>query len=284
MSILYWRHFGSREAAMRAHRLQLGSYPWQDIEEAWEELALKLDWTDLHRYLCALASPPSPFVLPVLASHVDTRDSRGYTPLLYAVFRGSDAVHALLRAGADPRMNKNIIWAVRQGADEVIGALVRAGAHINLTSDEDGRTALHWAANANLRYSINAFPVVLELVRHAGHLLDWNVRDRGGLTPLDCARERASLNPLDRDSKCILELYSSHQLPEGAQYIPVPSSVDAADDESVANDGMGLPSTSLIRAGLRGDLDAIDDLIQRGAMVNERDRDSRTLLHLVASG
>lgn len=40
-------------------------------------------------------------------------------------------------------------------------------------------------------------------------------------------------------------------------------------------------STSLIRAGLRGDLKAIGDLIRAGAMVNEH---NRTLLHLAALG
>lgn len=44
------------------------------------------------------------------------------------------------------------------------------------------------------------------------------------------------------------------------------------------------PPTSLICAGLCGDLEAIGDLIRRDAMVNERDEEGRTLLHLVTLG
>lgn len=52
----------------------------------------------------------------------------------------------------------------------------------------------------------------------------------------------------------------------------------------MTNDTIGLPSISLGRAVLKGEIDAVGELSQRGAMVNERDHGGRTILHLVALG
>lgn len=281
-----WQGFESREDAINALKFKLGPYLYLDIEHTWEDLATKLGWTDSQRLLCALSPQPTPTITSVSsepASQVNARDALACTSLLYASLCDAEAVQALLRSRANPRQNEILTYAARAGTAAVISALVRAGADVNATAT-DGRAALHWAANYNMAYSINEFAVALELIRHGGHMLDWDVQDNYDRTALDSAKERVRVNPSDEDSKRLLELYSTHQLPDGAQYIPVPSSVDAADEESVTNDGIDLPSTSLIRAELKGDFDAIDDLIQRGAMVNERDRDGRTLLHLVALG
>lgn len=197
-----------------------------------------------------------------------------------------EAVVALLHAGANPRLHTefiaSMVWAAQAGADTVIGMLVRAGAYIN-ASDVNGRTALHWAAHPDLQLSINGFSVAVELLRHADHILNWEMQDVEGDTASDYAQRRVRRNHSDEDSKRILELCRTRQLPEDAQYLPTPSIVETAD-ESVTNNTMGLPSTSLIRAALNGNIDAVGDLIQRGAMVNERDYGGRTVLHLVALG
>lgn len=282
-SLLYWRRYESRKAAFNALRFRLGPYLPQDLDDAYEGLATTMRWSGLHHLFCRLSLPAPTSIPPELVSQVNVRDSWGWTPLFYAMLVGPEAMHPLLCVGANPKIKSFLlVWTARAGADTAVSALVRAGAYIN-APEPGGRTALHWAAFSNLALSINGFAVALELVRHAGHLLDWDVRNSNGYVPLDWAQSRALDNPDDGDTKRILELYRTHRLPDGAQYLPTPRIIDAAD-EAVQDDISGLPPTSLVRAGLRGDIDAIGDLISQRAMVNERDSDGRTLLHLVALG
>lgn len=282
-SLVYWRRYKFREAALITLKCRLSPYLSQDLDEAHEGLAIKKGWTELHRRICQLSLPILTSIPAELASQVNTQDSWGCTPLFYAMLAGPGAMHGQLRAGANPRIVSHIlVWAARAGADTSVSTLVRAGAYIN-TSHKTRRTALHRAANFDLRYSINGLAVALELVRHAGHLLDWDVRDDDGDTPLDWAQIRADENPTDEDTKSILELYRTRWVPDGAQYL---STVHIADIEydHLKEDLSSLPPTSLIRAGSWGNTKAIGDLIHRGAMVNERDCEGRTLLHLVALG
>lgn len=280
---MLWRRYESREAAFNALRFRLAPYLPQDIDGAHEELVTKMRWSGLHQFFCRLSAPDLTSIPPDLIPQVNVRDSLGWTPLFYAMLVGPEAIHALLRAGANPCViNNMLMWAARAGADTAVSTLVRAGAGINVSDLQDW-TALHWAANPGLMYSINGLAVALELVRHAGHLLNWEIRNQYGYTPLDLAQFGARQNPDDEDSQRMLELCRTRRLPDGAQYLPSPCIVDA-EDEALEDDISGLPPTSLIRAGLRGDIEAIGDLIYRGAMVNERDRDGRTLLHLIALG
>lgn len=282
-SLVLWRWHESRDAAFNALRFRLAPYLPQDIDDAHEGLVTKMRWSGPHQFFCRLSSPDLTSIPPDLIPQVNVRDSLGWTPLFYAMLVGPEAIHALLRAGANPCViNDMLMWAARAGADTAISTLVRAGAYINAFDDED-MTVLHWAADSDLRYSINGLQVALELVRHAGHLLNWDMRDEYGRTPLDWAQIRADKNPDDKDSRRILEFYRTRRVPDGAQYLPA-SSIGDAEDEATEDDISSLPLTSLIRAGLRGDIVSIGDLIYRGAMVNERDRDGRTLLHLIALG
>lgn len=254
------------------------------MEDARKKVARKLCWTKLHQHVNLLSAPSGFMSVPTnMASHVQVRDSWGFTPLFYATLNCSEAVSALLCAGANPKLDSYILpWAVQAGAHTAISMLVRAGALVN-TTDGNGTTALHWAALYRLQYCVNGLAVALELVRHAGHSVDWAAQNKIGKTPLSWAEKRAIRNPTDEDSKRILDLYRTRKLPDGAQYIPTPSIVDM-EDKPVEDVDTGLPLTSLIRAGLLGDTEAVGDLIRRGAMVNEYDRERQTLLHLVALG
>lgn len=276
--LVRWRRYRSREAALNALMFKLCPYLPQDIQDAWEELVIKMCWTELHQQFCTLILHPTAFtgVMPIaqkLASQVNVRDSLRRTPLFYAMLDGPEAIHALLCVGANPRLDSNILgWAADAGADEVISMLIRAGACIN-SSDNNGCTALHWATNLRAQHSINGLAVALELLRHAGHLLDWDVQDKKGNTPLSWVQERACRNLTDEPSKQLLELYRTRIPPIGR-----------TEQEPPVVDAMDFYSTSLIRSGLQGDIDTIGGLIRRGAMVNERDQKGRTLLHLVALG
>ena len=78
---------------------------------------------------------------------VDSRDDRGFTPLLWACFRGvagdqSPVVRVLLAAGADPNAVTGsgdancLILAVKCGSIELIRELVAAGADLNAMVDD----------------------------------------------------------------------------------------------------------------------------------------------------
>lgn len=243
-----------------------------------------MHWTDLHQHFVRFAPPTFTSIPPDLISLVNVQDSWGQTPLFHAMLVSPENIHMLLRAGANPRINVAILtMAARAGADTAISTLVRAGAYINI-SDSNDKTALHWAANPGLVYSINGLTVALELVRHAGHLLDWEILDDNERSPLEWAQIRARQNPDDADSRHILQLYHTRRLPTWAEYLQTPPAVDDASYEPSQDDIYGFPLTPLLRAALRGDIDGIGDLIHQGAMVNERDCEDRTLLHLIALG
>lgn len=74
----------------------------------------------------------------------------------------------------------------------------------------------------------------------------------------------------------LLALYGTHTLPKAMQYIRPLRPTDGSE--------LLDSPTSLIQAGLCGDLEAIGNLIHAGGMVNEADEGEHTLLHLVACG
>ena len=117
--------------------------------------------------------------------------------------------------------------------------------------------------------------IAQELVRHGGHLLDWDARNEHGKTPLDSAALNAMAYP-DDDTVPLYELYKSRVLPQGTQLVDRCRLADDAAEEVV-----DLTSTSLIQAGLAGNIKAIEILIPLGAMIDERNEAGRTLLRLV---
>jgi ankyrin repeat protein len=87
---------------------------------------------------------------------IDTRDKRGFTPLMYAAANDRiEAIELLIRRGADVNAQSDVgetalICAVRygRGKPETIKALIDAGANVNVVMN-DGGSALSWAKRKN---------------------------------------------------------------------------------------------------------------------------------------
>lgn len=91
-----------------------------------------------------------------LGMDVDTLDSNGRTPLIWASYLGSsmDVVNTLLKWGADvDRADKTgftaLLWAVVSGHMEVAEKLVHEGANVNV-KDAEGRNVQEWAEEKEL--------------------------------------------------------------------------------------------------------------------------------------
>lgn len=251
-------------------------YMHEDVDEAMDSLQRKMRWTNLHRLVLRLDGHGpdvsltgllrETLALPGIAAQVNTVDSGGCPPLYYAVYsRQREAVDLLLRAGANPKLFDAIANAADAGAWESIGPLLRAGANFNQTKHYWRRTGLHLAAGF-INVKKDHYRTAVELVRHGGHRIDWTKTDKFGDTPLAIAAWKQQRYPDNESCRLIHNLYS---LPAGTQYL------------NFFNDPPeNAPIPSLIQAGLAGDAQAIGEFILAGAMVNERDEDGCTLLHL----
>lgn len=260
----------------------------EEVAEVSEGVSMKMHWTKLHRYFihaeCSNTTLSASLntVLHELAAEVNIKDSRGWPPLTYALYNSPLAVEPLLRAGANPWLiDPPLFYASEAGASAAVGPFIRAGVDVN-EHDQYGNTPLHIAAWPDMRRNLNGYSFALELVRHGGDTVNWEARNRWDGTPLEYAKDRVKRNPLDEESKLLLELYSTHRLPAGARYISSASCIVALPTDSA--EWLSAAPTSVIQAGLCGDVKAIGDIIRAGAMVNEVDEYGHTLLHLVALG
>lgn len=245
-----------------------------------------MHWSNLHRHIIREPSTTAALlaldtILTDIGSSraVNIKDSLGWTPLSYALWSFPEAVEPLLRAGATTWLvNLPLYYASESGGVAAVSPLIRAGADIN-EPNKYGDTPLHISASPDTQRYPKRYDIALELVRHGGHIVNWDAPNKSHRIPLDYAKMRAEQTLIDEDSTMLLDLYSTRQLPHGGQYIGLQRIVEAPAD----GDSDDL-STSLIRAGLHGDVEAIGDMIRAGAMVNEVDEDGLTLLHLVAFG
>lgn len=255
----------------------------ESIDEVSATLDEKLERSDLQAFLLqphpditqALGTLRDMLLLPTIKAQINRRDGYGWTPVAYATNVFPEAVETLLQAGASTRAGPYLLH--QNGLDQwkAISALIRAGYPTDERHrDTFGRFSLHYVASTlQPRYRH-----ALELVRHGGHLLDWNALDDDNNTPLEVAEHFANRNPNNEQLQLIRELCLTRRIPPHAQYI---SSFDGERlmdaDEAAAH-----PSISLIDTALAGDVQSIGPLISAGAMVNERDGEGRTLLHHLA--
>ena len=263
----------------------------EDMDDIWDSLREKRNWTDLHHLL---ASPHDSSAqlkcrLDALllreraATDVNKKDCLGLTPLALAVESCPEAVDALLRAGANPHLLPDPILdcAARSHSWNAVRLLIHAGADVNARGrryNDALWTPLHAVISAQFTRYGDRIRTAQELVYHGGHLLDWDARDRCGRTPLDVATWFAGENPEDEEAAALYELYRTRKLS------PAPCLFDSPNSDHKGAEVANLTSMSLLEIGLKGDARAIGTLVDKGAMVNERDDAGRTLLHLVAMG
>lgn len=185
---------------------------------------------------------------------VNSRDSFGNTPLLYAAFSGNaDIVACLLAHGADvnapeagpPILGHSVLeGAILAGRTEVVKLLIPAGAPVNRTFDDEGRTPLQLAA----RYGHAGIAEVL-LAAHAA------------VDPADAT---------DHTALDIAVLYGQTSV------VPVLLRHGADPRRVRPQDGRG----PLHEACIKGSAALIDLLINAGAPPAERDKSGQTPLDL----
>ena len=215
--------------------------------------------------------------LPTIKAQVNYRDRHGWTALAYATRAFQEAVELLLQAGASLEAGAYLLHQFGRDKWSTVSALIRAGYPTDRRSSHRfGRSPLHSVPTHPRPGARHA----LELVRHGGHLLNWEARDDYGNTPLDLAERIANAKPDDEQLQLIHEIYRTRRVPSHAQYISSFDGERLMGAEEVA----ARPCVSLIDTALAGDIKLIGRLISAGAMVNERDEHGRTLLHLVAMG
>ena len=255
------------------------------LEEVSATLGKKLGRTDLQTFLLqphpdtvqALGTLRNVLSLPTTKAQMNQRDGHRLTPLDYATRAFPEAAELLLQAGASPRSSTYLLHQNGPDKWKVVSPLIRAGYPTDERSSQNfGCSPLHSVAASRQP----SYRHALELVRHGGHLLNWDARDDNGCTPLRLADIFAKRSPGSLQRRLIRMLFQTRRVPPHAQYI---SSFDGERLMDAA-EAATHPRISLIDTALAGDVESIGPLISAGAMVNERDEAGLTLLHLIAMG
>eukprot|EP00041_Stephanoeca_diplocostata_P012583 m.210636 g.210636 ORF g.210636 m.210636 type:complete len:478 (+) comp19012_c0_seq3:112-1545(+) len=125
-------------------------------------------------------------VVTVLLRHgawIDRSDAEGWTPLSTAVHEGHvDIVQALVDSGCNIEATENegytaLMWAAEEGHEEIINILLTAGARVDAVNNRGG-SALMWALFENKAEAVKLF-------LDAG--ADTNLQDESGFTALHIA-------------------------------------------------------------------------------------------------
>ncbi|PSR72025.1 hypothetical protein PHLCEN_2v12091 [Hermanssonia centrifuga] len=171
-------------------------------------IAASAGLTELHQRLFLPGPQLTAEGLNDLIPLLNTPNEEGWTPLEYAIRYAPYAVEMLLDAGADLQLIQQPLHLAIYYLDSTgIGLLLRAGADAN-ERGFDGSTPLSYITR--WAYIKEWYEKINELVRHAGDKLDWDARDRHGMTALDYALERR----LPMDFIRLLKRHSSRDILE----------------------------------------------------------------------
>ena len=202
--------------------------------------------------------------------------------------RRSDVVNLLREHGAkfgSTSQTVNLITAASEGNAEEVRTLLEFGSMDLNQGDYDHRTALHLAANEG------HFEVV-KLLCEAG--ADVNVKDRWGDRPLDDAKKAK------KNSAAIMDILSGavavssadqraarmHDLKDQRGKQTMVSQLEQRKDEGMTQlpvQEFAMGCSLLHQAALGNELVLEKILLERPTLVNFRDYDRRTALHIAAS-
>lgn len=197
-------------------------------------------------------------------------DVQGDAPLHHAVRSGSvDVVRALLDAGADCNAanamgQTPLLVAAAGGAPGALAllrALLGAGASAS-AADSEGHNALHYAARAGDVAAVQALMA-------AGASSD--AQSQGGLTPFMIAVAHGQLG-----------VVAALEGVDGTAAGPAPSSADGAQGGEPSPVSVSRRRKELLQAAARGDVPAIQRLLDTGAGPNEGDANGDGPLHHAA--
>jgi len=191
---------------------------------------------------------------------VNATDLEGNTPLHYAATEGhADVIDVLLKHGAMiDQVSEEGYTPLHEAAQHankgVVEKLLEKGADINQrTSGADGKSALYFAS------AIGATPIVKILLDH-GAKFGLAANDNYQRTPVHHAA-------LENEAEVLKELLSRLTKEEKLAALE-------------SRDGIGRSALHL--ASMRGNKEAISELLDQGADISARLEDGRTPLHVVA--
>lgn len=183
-------------------------------------------------------------------ARVDVHDARRMYPIHKMMFVSQlDTERRDVNIGALRGSNNNNRW-------EILQDLMRLGADINAQA-EDGSTMLHIAVTNFDRDWID------RLNQEYGQILNYNIRDNQGRTPLELARQLGMVSVYGTESV-------ENSILRRPRYIGDDYNVRATDKYN---------RTGLMLAVIRRDMKFVKELINKGADLGHQDEWGNTALH-----
>lgn len=183
-------------------------------------------------------------------ARVDVHDARRMYPIHKMMFVSQlDTERRDVNIGALRGSNNNNRW-------EILQDLMRLGADINAQA-EDGSTMLHIAVTNFDRDWID------RLNQEYGQILNYNIRDNQGRTPLELARQLGMVSVYGTESV-------ENSILRRPRYIGDDYNVRASDKYN---------RTGLMLAVIRRDMKFVKELINKGADLGHQDEWGNTALH-----
>jgi len=215
---------------------------------------------------------------------INAKNNNGVTPLHLAISNRRPDLADFLRqhGGQDAAPGHTppggIYAAAMSGNVEQVKALLQANPELVSSKDENGRTALHWAAMFN--------QVAVAEALLAGKA-DINAKDNHGLTPLHevskkemadfLLANKAEIEAKNEEGRTPLHAAAAHGKP-GMTGVVESLLAHGADVNARSNNGW----TPLLETALTDHRDVAEILLQNKADLNARSNDGVTPLHVAA--
>jgi ankyrin repeat protein len=193
---------------------------------------------------------------------VNATDEIGNTPILYAAKNKDLKITKLLVTNkANVQVNPGLLIAVKNASREIVEILLQHGAEVN-TSDEDGRTALHFTVS--IRYCDNVKVQMTKFLLSRGGNV--NAETKTGQTPLHTAAKLGCVKVVE----ALLEYNAD---------VNCTSEYDRTTLRIAAEPKDKYGTTPLHFAATNGHVQCIGVLVKFGASIDCEDECGRTALH-----